>query len=52
MIRICAVACLILLSACQNPMLTAEMAIGNDGVSVRPALSGDVGNATISIEAN
>jgi hypothetical protein len=40
------------LAACTNPMLSAEMAVGTGGVSVKPALSGQVGGTTVSVEAN
>lgn len=40
------------LSACTDPMLSAEMAVGNTGVSVKPTLSGTVGDATISVQPN
>jgi type 1 fimbria pilin len=41
---------LVALSACTDPMLSAEMAIGTNGVSVNPTLSGQVGDATVSIQ--
>ena len=37
-------------SACTNPMLSADMAIGTNGVSVNPTLSGNVGGATIFVQ--
>ena len=40
----------LLLSACTNPMLTADMAIGTNGVSVNPTLSGNVGGATVYVQ--
>jgi hypothetical protein len=40
------------LSACTNPRLSADLAIGAGGVSVSPALSGEVRGTTISIEPN
>ncbi len=40
------------LASCTNPTLSANMALGANGVSVKPALSGGVGGATISIEPN
>jgi hypothetical protein len=43
---------LLALSACTNPMLSAEMAVGTGGVSVKPALSGQVGGTTVTVEAN
>lgn len=51
MIRPGLVLCL-LLAGCTQPMLTADMAINNDGVSVRPTLSGNVGDASISLQPN
>jgi hypothetical protein len=39
-------------TACTNPMLTAEMAVGTGGVSVKPTLSGQVGGTTVSVEPN
>jgi hypothetical protein len=50
--KVLSLICLVALAACESPMLTAEMAIGNNGVSVRPALSAEVGNTNISVEAN
>ena len=52
MIRSLATASLVLLSACTQPMLSADMAISNEGVSVYPTLSGVVGGTTISVEPN
>ena len=46
------VVALLVLSGCVNPMLSAEMAVGTHGVSVKPTLSGQVGDATVSVEAN
>lgn len=43
---------LLALAGCVNPMLSAEMAVGTHGVSVKPTLSGQVGDATVSVEAN
>jgi hypothetical protein len=40
------------LSACTEPMLSAEMEFNKAGVSVKPTLSGNVGDATISVEPN
>jgi uncharacterized lipoprotein YajG len=41
---------LLVLAACQNPMLSTNMTFGPNGVSVKPALSGKVGGATVTIE--
>lgn len=38
------------LSACVDPMLSAEMAFGTNGVTVSPTLSGTVGGATVSVQ--
>ena len=38
------------LAACTNPSLTADMAIGTNGVSVNPTLSGNIGGATVYIQ--
>jgi hypothetical protein len=43
---------LLALAACTDPMLSAEMAVGTGGVSVKPTLSGSVGNSTISVQPN
>jgi hypothetical protein len=40
------------LSACVDPMLSAEMAVGTAGVTVSPTLSGTVGGATLSVQPN
>jgi len=40
------------LAACTNPMLSTDLVFGADGVSVNPTLSGNVGNATVSVESN
>lgn len=40
------------LAACTQPMLTTDMAFNNAGVSVKPTLSGTVGDATISVQPN
>jgi hypothetical protein len=40
------------LSACVDPMLSAEMAVGTAGVTVSPTLSGSVGGATLSVQPN
>jgi hypothetical protein len=41
---------LLLLAACQNPMLSTNLSFGPDGVDVSPALSGKVGGTTVTIE--
>ena len=41
---------LLALAACTDPMLTGEMVIGAHGVSVKPTLSGTVGDATVSVQ--
>jgi hypothetical protein len=46
------VAALLVLAACTNPRLSADLAIGAGGVSVSPALSGELGGTTLSIEPN
>lgn len=38
------------LAACTDPMLSTEMTIGNNGVSVNPTLSGRLGGATVSVQ--
>lgn len=38
------------LSACTNPMLSANMAFGTETVSVTPVLSGTIGGTTVSIQ--
>ena len=40
----------LLLSACTNPMLSADMAFGTNGVSVNPTLSGNLGGATVYVQ--
>ena len=52
MIRSAVAAFLLILSACTQPMLSADMAISNEGLSVYPTLSGVVGGTTISVEPN
>jgi hypothetical protein len=41
--------CVLALSACTDPSLTAGFAIGTNGVSVAPIVSGKVGGATVSV---
>jgi hypothetical protein len=41
---------LLVLAACQNPTLATNLTFGAGGVSVNPALSGQVGGATVTIE--
>jgi hypothetical protein len=50
MIRTLAAFALAALAACTNPTFSTEMAISNDGLSVKPTLSGNVGGATVSVE--
>jgi hypothetical protein len=50
MTRFLSVVALVALAACTDPTLSADMVIGNNGVSVNPTLSGSVGGATVSIE--
>jgi hypothetical protein len=50
--RFICLAAVLALAACTNPMLSAEMAVGTGGVSVKPTLSGQVGGATVSVEPN
>jgi hypothetical protein len=50
MIRIASAVALLLLAACTDPMLSADMAFGNAGVSVKPTLSGSVGDATVYVQ--
>lgn len=50
--RLSLVTALLALAACVDPTLSADMAINNTGVSVKPTLSGTVGDATISVQSN
>jgi hypothetical protein len=50
MLRTLSVLALLLLSACTDPMLSAEMAVGAGGVSVKPTLSGSVGDGTVYVQ--
>ena len=50
MSRIACVVALLLLAACTDPMLSAEMAVGTGGVSVKPTLSGSVGDGTVYVQ--
>jgi hypothetical protein len=50
MLRFLAVLCLIVVAGCTDPMLSAEMAVGTNGVSVNPTLSGDVGGVSVSVQ--
>jgi hypothetical protein len=45
-------AALLTLSACTDPTLSTDLTFGPNGVSANPALSGSVGGATVSVEAN
>ena len=46
---IAALVLLILLSACTNPHFGANIGIGSEGVSISPALTGQIGGAHVSI---
>ena len=50
MLRSLSALALLLLAACTDPMLSAGMAFGTGGVSVKPTLSGSVGDATVYVE--
>lgn len=41
---------LLALAACSNPRLSTGLTIGTGGLSVSPVLSGNVGDATVSIQ--
>lgn len=41
---------LLLLAACQNPMLSTNLTFGPGGVDVSPAVSGKIGGTTVTIE--
>ncbi|KAF0137845.1 MAG: hypothetical protein FD152_155 [Xanthobacteraceae bacterium] len=41
---------LMVLAACQNPMLSTNLTFGADGIDVSPALSGKAGGKTVTIE--
>lgn len=47
MIRPAALALLLTLAACSDPALTAGVTFGPGGVSVRPAVSGNVGGVDV-----
>jgi hypothetical protein len=47
MIRLPALLMLAALAACSDPALTAGVTFGPGGVSVRPALSGNVGGVDV-----
>ena len=40
----------LVLSACQNPMLGADLRFGAGGVSANPTLSGEIAGATVTVE--
>ena len=40
---------LMALAACQNPMFATDLTFGSGGVSLNPTLSGEVGNATVTL---
>jgi hypothetical protein len=52
MLRMLLGAALLTLAACTDPMLSAEMAVGSGGVSVKPTLSGSMGDATVYVQPN
>lgn len=41
---------LLLVAACQDPLLSTNMTFGPNGVSVNPALSGRVGDVNVTLE--
>ena len=41
---------LLLLAACQDPMLSTDLTFGPNGVSVNPALSGKIGDVNVTLE--
>ena len=41
---------LLALAACSNPMLGANLCFGPGGAWVNPTLSGEIGNATVTVE--
>jgi hypothetical protein len=41
---------LLVLAACQNPMLATNLSFGGDGVEVNPTLSGEIGGATVTVD--
>ncbi len=41
---------LLALAACSNPMLSTDFSFGEDGVSVNPTLSGEIGKANVSVQ--
>ncbi len=45
-----ALAALLALAACSQPMLATNLTFGGDGVEVSPALSGKVGGAIVTVE--
>ena len=44
------VAILVVLAACENPQLGIGATFGSGGVSVTPAVSGDVGGARVTVQ--
>jgi len=42
---------LVALAACENPMIGASMVVDSQGASIGPVVSGDIGNATVTIES-
>ena len=47
-----AIIALLCMTGCTQPMLSADMAISDGGVSVWPTLSGAVGDTIISVQPN
>lgn len=43
---------LLALAACSSPMLSTELTFGDDGVSVNPTLSAEIGKSTVSVQPN
>lgn len=41
---------LLLLAACQDPLLSTDLTFGPNGVSVNPALSGKIGDVNVTLE--
>jgi hypothetical protein len=50
MIRTLAAFALLTLAACTDPTLSTDLVLSNNGLSVKPTLSGNVGGATVSVE--
>lgn len=41
---------LLVLAACQDPLLSTDLTFGPNGVSVNPALSGKIGDVNVTLE--